>query len=489
MSQQRKMVRTYNASPVSLDTIPIEPIEDFRSTLIDAIASGDRVVSFFAAPDENGHRLFAVLGSDYAGQLSICSSVIKDSFQSIAVECPQLDRFEREILEKTSVTPIGHPRPNPVRQPFTETDFFSVQGDEVHEVAVGPIHAGVIEPGHFRFQCHAEEVLWLDISLGYQHRGIEQALLGARTNRTLHLMETIAGDTTVAHATAYCQLCEAFAKVQSTPRADSLRAIVLELERIANHTSTLGAMAQDVGYQPTSAICSRLRGEFLNLTAQICGSRYSRTMIRPGGVGFDLPTPTRQSILLKLNAAYQELSDAIEMLWLSPSVLARFENTGVLGALDCLRLGLVGPIARACSIERDVRYDFPTGVYRFTHIPVSTWPDGDVFARAQVYWLEIQRSIEFLRVHLSEPLPAGEIQTECASMAPNTLVVSLVEGWRGEVCHAAITDEHGDFTTYKVVDPSFHNWIAMSLAMRNEQISDFPICNKSMNLSYCGHDL
>lgn len=489
MSQQHTMVRTYNASPVVLDTIPIEPIEAFRSTLIDAIATGDRIVSFFTAPEENGHRLFAVLGSDDAGQLSICSSVVKDSFESITAQCPQADRFEREILEQTGVIPIGHPRPCPVRRPFDETDYFKVQGDEIHEVAVGPIHAGVIEPGHFRFQCHAEEVLWLDISLGYQHRGIEQALVGPRTNRTLHLMEAIAGDTTVAHATAYCQLIEACTGTQVSPRADALRAIVLELERIANHISTLGAMAQDVGYQPTAAICSGLRGLFLNLTAQICGSRYARTMIRPGGVGFDLPTPTRQAMLETLNRGYRELTEGIEMLWSSPSVLARFENTGTLNALNCLKHGLVGPIARSCSIDRDVRFNFPTGAYRFAHVPVSIWPSGDVFARAQVYWLEIQRSIEFLRIHLSEPLPGGEIQTECGLMAPNTLIVSLVEGWRGDVCHTGITNERGDFSVYKVIDPSFHNWIAMSLAMRNEQISDFPICNKSMNLSYCGHDL
>lgn len=489
MSELKPMARTYNTSPVPLAEIPIEPVDAFRTSVIKALSGGARLVSFFGFAQRSGHRLCAVLASDRDGQLAIISTEVQSSFPSLTPECPQAERFEREILEQTGIVPVGHPRPNPVRHPDAGTAFMQVQGDEVHEVGVGPIHAGVIEPGHFRFQCHGETVLWLDVSLGYQHRGIERTLLGAPTNRTLRVMEAAAGDSTVAHAMAYCQLGEALARSQASPRGDTLRGIALELERIANHTSTLGAMAQDVGYQPTAAICSRLRGEFLNLTAQMCGSRYGRTLICPGGVRFDLSDTVREQMLTTLDTAAKDLKLAIEMLWTSPSVLARFENTGVLTALNCVDLGIVGPVARACAIDRDVRYDFASGVYRFTHVPVSTWPAGDVFARAQVYWLEIQRSIEFLRVQLGEPLPDGEIHTQRNDPTPDMLVVSMVEGWRGEVCHAAITDERGNFLVYKVVDPSFHNWIAMSLAMRNGQIADFPICNKSMNLSYCGHDL
>jgi Ni,Fe-hydrogenase III large subunit len=154
----------------------------------------------------------------------------------------------------------------------------------------------------------------------------------------------------------------------------------------------------------------------------------------------------------------------------------------------CEALGAVGPAARACGADRDVRRDLPAGIYRFTHIPACTWTGGDVFARAWVRWLEVQHSIDFVRQQLSE-LPAGEIGGTVASSPANRISVSLVEGWRGEICHVACTDSSGRFSRYKVVDPSFHNWACLAYVLRDQQISDFPLCNKSFNLSYCGHDL
>ena len=161
-------------------------------------------------------------------------------------------------------------------------DFFKVEGEEIHEVAVGPVHAGIIEPGHFRFQCFGENVLNLEISLGYQHRGVERALIGGPDKRTLHYMETLAGDTTIGHTTAYCQLIESLSGSNVSPRAQSLRGIALELERLANHTGDLGALAGDIGYLPTSSFCGRIRGDFLNMTALICGSRFGRGLSHSG---------------------------------------------------------------------------------------------------------------------------------------------------------------------------------------------------------------
>ena len=166
-------------------------------------------------------------------------------------------------------------------------DFYRVEGDEVHEVAVGPVHAGIIEPGHFRFQCHGEEVFHLEIALGFQHRGIERALIGGPTRRTMYQMETIAGDTTVGHGQAYCMNMESLAGVFASPRAETVRGIALELERLANHTGDLGAIAGDVGYLPTASFCGRIRGDFLNMTALMCGSRFGRGLLRPGGIGYD----------------------------------------------------------------------------------------------------------------------------------------------------------------------------------------------------------
>jgi Ni,Fe-hydrogenase III large subunit len=187
-------------------------------------------------------------------------------------------------------------------------------------------------------------------------------------------------------------------------------------------------------------------------------------------------------------AALGDVNNAAELLWRSASVRARFEDVGAISAEACNELGIVGVAARACGIAHDVRQDFPTGVWRFAHIPVAAWHTGDVFARAFVRALEVQRSGQFLLERLPT-VPAGALQRPLKPLAPESLVVSLVEGWRGPICHVALTDGAGRFARYKVVDPSFHNWIGLALALRNQQISDFPLCNKSFNLSYCGHDL
>jgi Ni,Fe-hydrogenase III large subunit len=193
-------------------------------------------------------------------------------------------------------------------------------------------------------------------------------------------------------------------------------------------------------------------------------------------------------LLDRLEPALAEVEDAAAWLWDSGSVRARFENTGSVSAPQAVALGLVGPAARACGLVRDVRYDHPMGWHRFAQAPVAVWPGGDVLARARVRWLEVQRSGQFLKDQLAAP-PDGDLRTELPSPTPGTLAVSLVEGWRGEVCHVALTDAAGRFRRYKLVDPSFHNWTGLALALRNQAISDFPLCNKSFNLSYCGFDL
>jgi Ni,Fe-hydrogenase III large subunit len=271
-------------------------------------------------------------------------------------------------------------------------------------------------------------------------------------------------------------------------RAEVLRGVALELERIANHTGDLGALAGDVGYLPTMSFCGRLRGDFLNMTARLCGSRFGRGMVRPGGVAFDADAARIKQLQEHFDTTLRDVTNAVELLWASPSVMARFEDTGRVSPDVCEELGLVGPAARACGAERDVRSEFPSGIFRFAQVPLPTWHTGDVAARAYVRWLEIQRSAAFIREQL-QTLPGGPARAACGTLAPNRIVVSLVEGWRGEICHVATTDAAGRLARYKVVDPSFHNWIGLAMAMRGQRISDFPLCNKSFNLSYCGHDL
>jgi Ni,Fe-hydrogenase III large subunit len=484
-----KAISIHSGTVTGIATVPRIPIGEFREEVIRRVNGGGRIVALFGAPQGDGIRLVAIVSGE--GPLLLTSSVVKDAYPALTPDCPQAHAFEREIAEQWGIRPEGHPWRKPVRFPRGNAgvaEFFKVGGEEVHEVAVGPVHAGIIEPGHFRFQCHGENVFHLEISLGYQHRGVERALVGGPGPRTIFYMETLAGDTTIGHATAYCEALEALADCEVPPRAQALRGIAIEIERLANHAGDLGAMANDVGYLPTASYCGRIRGDFLNMTALLCGSRFGRGLVRPGGVQFDLDGRRADELRERLQQAGRDVEAAVNLLWSTPSVIARFEDAGVLFPETCEQLGLVGPAARACGLERDVRHEFPSGIYRFFHIPLSTWHSGDVFARAYVRWLEIQRSLAFVD-DLVKALPAGGIRSEVGLPAANSIVVSLAEGWRGEICHVAITDDQGRFAHYKVMDPSFHNWIGLAMALRDGQISDFPLCNKSFNLSYCGHDL
>jgi Ni,Fe-hydrogenase III large subunit len=496
-----------NAAAAPVSSVPVVPFDSFRRDLLAALAGGAELAALFARPVAARSAvprflLVALVADAAAGTLGLSSTPVGRSWQSLTPDCPAASWFEREIAEQWNLVPQGHPWLKPIRfapardgaapggerPKIGDASFFRVEGEEIHEVAVGPVHAGVIEPGHFRFQCHGETVLHLEISLGYQHRGVEEALVGGPDNRSIHYAETLAGDTTVGHATAYCQALEALAGCQVPARALALRAIALELERAANHVGDLGALAGDVGFLPTASWCGRIRGDVLNLSALLCGSRFGRGMVRPGGVSFDLDARVAGELREKLRAAARDAAGACELLWRTPSVLARFEGTGTLTRQKSRELGLTGPAARACGMESDVRHDFPAGIWRFAQLPVSTWRTGDVFARAYVRWLEVQRSFAFIEEQLST-LPPGDIRVAVRKPARAAVAVSLVEGWRGAICHVATSDSRGRFAHYKVVDPSFRNWLGLALALREQQISDFPLCNKSFNLSYCGHDL
>jgi Ni,Fe-hydrogenase III large subunit len=483
----------HNGQAFSLVDCPVLITEDFRRKVIDSVSAGCRLAALFAFhTTADRMQLGAVLKHAHEGDLALAVGEVGPEYASLTPDCPAAHLFEREIFEQWKIRPVGHPWLKPVRFPAPQTcgvtDFFAMQGDEVHEVGVGPVHAGIIEPGHFRFQCHGETVYHLEISLGFQHRGVERAMIGGPTARSIHYAETLAGDSTTAHTTAYCRAFEAISGSRVPARGQFLRGIAMELERVANHIGDLGALAGDVGFLPTMSYCGRIRGDVLNMTALLCGNRFGRGMVRPGGVAFDVDAKMIEELCRRLDAVTKDAHSAIELLWNTPSVMARLEGVGHVSAETCQQLGLVGVAARACGVPHDVRRDFPYGIYRFTHIPVSTWHTGDIFARAYVRWLEIQRSLAFVREQL-EALPEGGIRETARPLAANRAAVTLIEGWRGEICHVAMTGNDGRLSMYKVVDPSFHNWSGLAMALRSQEISDFPLCNKSFNLSYCGYDL
>ncbi|MBI3272481.1 MAG: hydrogenase [Planctomycetes bacterium] len=495
-----------NGQALPEESAPLLRLAEWDAAVRERLRKGARLVLLFGRPVGEFVRLYAVLGQDSTGGMAILRAEARDAFPSLTPEFPQAHLFERELAEQWSLRPEGHPWLKPVRfhAPYrvapgavvgkpagpipTGHAFFAVEGEEVHEVAVGPVHAGTIEPGHFRFQCAGERVLHLEIALGYQHRGAERMLEKGPDRRTAVGVESLSGDTAVGHALAWCQAMEALAACKVPARAQALRGVALELERLSNHVGDLGALGTDIGFLPAAAWFGRLRGEFLNELMEWSGNRFGRGLLRPGGVALDLPDAMAADFRRRLARARAELERIAGLFFGTATVLARLEGTGTLSKEVAKDLGLVGPAARACGLSHDVRQDYPVGIYRFVHLPISVVETGDVLARAMVRWLETQRSLEFLDDQLSH-VPEGQLRRECGPLAPDSIAVSMVEGWRGELVHAVVTGPEGRFVRYKPKDPSFHNWTGLAMALRGQQISDFPLCNKSFNLAYAGTDL
>ncbi|OIO37352.1 MAG: hypothetical protein AUJ72_04695 [Candidatus Omnitrophica bacterium CG1_02_46_14] len=482
-----------NGQACEMSQIPLLEERSFQTWVKDACKATARLVNLFGFVEESGDvRLLAFLGYDGEGKLSLSSMLLdkgKPFFDSITPDLPQAHLFEREIAEQCSIKPKGHPWLKPIRKLMShESSFFRGSGEEIHEVAVGPVHAGIIEPGHFRFQCHGEEILNLEIQLGYQHRGIEKLMREVSPERRMLLAESIAGDTVMGHGLAYSSAMESLSNCQISPRAEALRAVALELERLANHTGDLGALSGDIGFLPAAAYFGRLRGEFLNLLMVLTGNRYGRSFCRPGGVLFDMDSKMIDEFRQRLLKAQREIREVSDLFFTKPSVLSRLENIGIVTSEMVKQFGFVGPTARAAGCARDVRMDYTYGMYRFHQIPMSLAGGGDAYSRAMIRRLECQRSIDFL-LELFKRMPEGDLLRPLGPLKGQHMVLSMVEGWRGEITHVVITGADSQIAHYKIKDPSFNNWMALTLAVRGAQISDFPLCNKSFSLSYAGHDL
>jgi Ni,Fe-hydrogenase III large subunit len=458
-------------------------------------------VSYFGFKSDKTIRLICCIADDSSHEIYVSSCVVSgvQPIEAFTARALNFERYEREIHENFGIPYRNHPWLKPVRYPFNRADksqtirnypFFSMDSDELHEVGVGPIHAGVIEPGHFRFICNGEQILHLEIQLGYQHRGIEELFLKRKKLlQQITLAESIAGDTVAGHTTAFSQLIESLCGAEPSGVIDFSRTIALELERMAIHTGDLSALCTDVAYQLGSAVFGRLRTPLINFFQEWGGNRMGKGLIRPGRNPYPFTEELAGRLKEILNKYEPDFEEMSRVLFRLPSALSRYERTGVVSYKDILSIGVVGMSARMSGLNRDIRSSHPSLLYdNLNHQPVIKH-HGDVYSRLQIRRDEIRQSMGYLRKLIQNVPAQGLALTLPSSLQPGMFALSLIEGWRGEICHVAITDNQGNLLHYKVKDPSFHNWMALALAVRNNEISDFPVCNKSFNLSYCGHDL
>ncbi len=493
-----------NGKAVDRAELPLLKFDLFRSELL-KIAKNGYIVQFFGY-EEHG-ELFALAVMRLDDKLFAACTKLPESFPSLTAELAKFNFFERELAEQFGVIPEGHPwfkmlryeknwrgKPDAFGNNYEEEipgryPYYRVRGEEIHQVAVGPIHAGIIEPGHFRFQCIGERVLHLEISHGYQHRGIERLMVSAPPLRRPFIAESIAGDTSMAGSLSYCQIIEALAGLNVSPEAKVIRTIVQEFERLANHVGDLGAMSGDVAFTPPAAFFGRMRGEFLNLLLLLSGNRFGKGLIRPGGVAFASGQNEIAAIIAKIEELRPEINHCIDLLLTAHVVISRFEQSGLVSREAAEHLGMVGPAGRASWMPYDARISFPTECY--ADMPPCGWnaPSGDVLARTRIRAVEIEHSFDCVIRLLKNSGEVTPVKQEAHPLTPSSFVVTVNEAWRGELSHCVLTNADGEIIRYKIKDPSFHNWEALALALRDVDISDFPINNKSFDLSYCGMDL
>jgi len=366
--------------------------------------------------------------------------------------------------------------------------FVRVDGEGVHEIPVGPVHAGIIEPGHFRFSIVGEKVLRLEERLGYVHKGIERRFTELPLIEGHRLAARVSGDSAVAFSWAYCQAVEGLAGTVVPPRAQYLRALCLELERLQNHLGDLGALGNDAGFAFGLAQFSRLKEELARAMHGAIGQRYLLDAIVPGGTAFDL----RDDAAAALRAAVQRIGASVAELRRiydeHAGVRDRFVGTGEVTPELARRLGLTGLAGRASGVALDLRADCPWAPYDALRPMKCVQQSGDVAARVAVRFDELQESCRIIAAILSG-LPPGDTRVAVAPPAHAALAIGLIEGWRGPVLVALESTTRGGIHRCHPHDPSWQNWPVLEHAITGNIVPDFPLINKSFNLSYSGHDL
>ena len=484
-------IKTKNNTKLNLSDIPVLKIEDLRTSIIEL---NKRPVGFFGKDWGFGlTRLFVVLADDENADLYVTSAMFsaeQKSYESLTQVIPSFHIFEREFYEQFGIEPLNHPWLKPVRINQDEYKFFEMQGEEVHQVAVGPIHAGVIEPGHFRFMCNGETVYHLEIMLGYQHRGVEELMVKSPSNQ---LAESICGDSVIAYNTAYSNIMETLKGIEISDKAQLIRKAALEMERMAIHIGDLGAIAGDIAYLMGASVFGATRTLVINSMLEFSGSRFGRGLITVGGVNYDFTPDKRNHVLETLSKVVKDVERMTNTMVKNSTVMSRLEKTGTVSEERAREAGLVGMAAKASGVDLDSRFDFPDKwMEKLEFTKRGFKATGDVNARFKLLYKEILQSYSMIKkifAKLAEYENDPLFVDTNVNLEKDTFAISIVEGWRGEVVHIALTDDSGNLSHYKIKDPSFNNWYGLALAVRNNGVSDFPLCNKSFDLSYAGNDL
>jgi Ni,Fe-hydrogenase III large subunit/Ni,Fe-hydrogenase III component G len=480
---------------------------------------------------EQGGRLIALWGTEEAaGAFSICAAyALEDGllwlqlpaaadasggghgYPDLSVIFPSASRMQRAAFDLLGVRAVGAADTRPwlnhgnwpadyfplqkrssgqERFESHEADypFVQVAGDGVHEIAVGPIHAGIIEPGHFRFSVVGEKVLRLEERLGYAHRGVERLFEEMPLLAGHRLAGRIAGDTSVAFSWAYCMALENALHVAVPHRAQWLRALLLERERVANHLGDLGALGNDAGFAIGLAQFSRLKEDWLRLNGRIFGHRYLMDQIAPGGVAHDIARDAIGAVQEQCMRIEAEVRVMQRIYDEQSGLQDRFAGTGKLTAKVAAHFGVCGLAARASGVRADVRVDHPHAPYDEMRTQIVSDARGDVAARVAVRFNEVYESLRLIGALLSR-LPNGDLLAPIDTDAAPSRGIGWVEGWRGEVFVALETGPGGTVRRCHCHDPSWQNWPALEHAIIGNIVPDFPLINKSFNLNYAGHDL
>ncbi|MFC0400414.1 NADH-quinone oxidoreductase subunit C [Paraburkholderia rhizosphaerae] len=434
-----------------------------------------------------------------------------DGYPDLSVIFPCASRMQRAVFDLHGVRAIGTADTRPwLNHGNWPTDYFPLQtqssgherfesheadypfvrveGDGVHEIAVGPIHAGIIEPGHFRFSVVGEKVLRLEERLGYAHRGVERLFEETPLLAGHRLAGRVAGDSSVAFSWAYCMALENALGVAVPQRAQWLRGLMLERERVANHLGDLGALGNDAGFAIGLAQFSRLKEDWLRLNGRIFGHRYLMDRIVPGGVAHDIERDAIEAVREQCRRIETEVRVMQRIYDEQSGLQDRFAGTGKLTEKVVAHFSVCGLVARASGVRADVRVDHPYAPYDEVRTQIVWDARGDVAARVAVRFNEIYESLRLIEALLSR-LPGGDVLSPIDADAAPSRGIGWIEGWRGEIFVALETGENGTIRRCHCHDPSWQNWPALEHAIIGNIVPDFPLINKSFNLNYAGHDL